>query len=305
MIDGFKLRVNDNPTIQRIFHNTKLDFKSEVSHHTGEVSNIYKAQYKGLRFEYLNFPNRQTMFIRGSLPFYYTGLSNYTNMPLTKAWEALTALIEELGLDRYATEVIKLEWGVNCPLPEEIAVNRLISNILVYKGRRPSQYGYEGDGMMFLIDLNDFSIKIYNKSAQHKGHEHSNVLRYELKVNRKNLLNRLGIYALSDLFEEHCIHALQDKLSATIEHLLFYDYSIAPETIPARSKALLLEYNNSVAWTNLLHHKPELYRKKKKAFTDQVTKASGIDWNKLLQDKVKETSNSLLQVRIKPVLQQA
>lgn len=117
MIDGFKLKVTDYPTIQQLFNSPNLDFKSEVSHHTGEVSNIYRARYKGLRFEYINSAHRQTMFIRGNLPQYYTGLSNYTNMPLTTALEGLEALIDELGLDRYATAVIKLEWGINVPLP--------------------------------------------------------------------------------------------------------------------------------------------------------------------------------------------
>jgi hypothetical protein len=46
MIDGFKLRVNDYPTIQKLFNNPKLDFKSEVSHITGEVSNLYRASTK-------------------------------------------------------------------------------------------------------------------------------------------------------------------------------------------------------------------------------------------------------------------
>jgi len=94
MIDGFKLRVNDYPTIQKLFNNPRLDFKSEVSHITGEVSNLYRALYKGLRFEYINQPTKQIMFIRGSLPFYHTRLSNYTNMPLSRTFEALRALSE-------------------------------------------------------------------------------------------------------------------------------------------------------------------------------------------------------------------
>ena len=176
MIDGFKFRVNDTPTIQKLFHNPKLDFKSEVSHITGEVSNLYRARYKGLRFEYINLPKKQIMFIPCSLPLYHTGLSNYTNTLLSRAYEGLRALVNELGLDVYSTEVIKLEWGVNFSLPQDISVNRLIQNILVYKGKSPSRHVYEGDGMMFLIDLNEFSIKIYNKSAQHQNHEHDDTL---------------------------------------------------------------------------------------------------------------------------------
>jgi hypothetical protein len=239
------------------------------------------------------------MFIRGSLPQYYTGMSNYTNMPLAKALEGIRALADELELDMYCTEVIKLEWGLNFPFPQEIAVNRFISNILVYKGKRPAYHGYEGGGMMFLIDLNDFGIKIYNKSAQRQAEDvHGNVMRYELKVNRKPLLNRMGIYSLSDLFDNRCTDALQSKLLESINHLVFYDYSIKAADVPPRNKALLLEYNNSQAWSSLMHNNQELYRKKKKSFATQVTKVSGIDWNKLLYDKVSTESEKLISTEV-------
>lgn len=203
-------------------------------------------------------------------------------------------LVDELGLYAYSTEVIKLEWGVNIYLPQDISVRRLISNILVYKGKSPSRHVYEGDGMMFLIDLNEFSIKIYNKSAQHQNHEHDNVMRYELRIERKSLLNRMGIYSVHDLFDKKKISALQDKLLETTEHLLFFDYDIKSENIPTRSKTLLFEYNNSGAWEKLMQNKPELYRKKKKSFALQVTKASGIDWNKLVHEAVDLEAKKLL-----------
>ncbi len=304
MIDGFKLKVSDALTIHQLFHNPDLDFKSATSLKTGEISNISRADYRGLRFEYVNYPHRQTMFISGNLCKYYTGLSNYTNLPLYKALEGVQALREEFALDMRTTAVLTLEWGLNIHLPRQISANRLIQNILVYKGKKPAYHGYENGGMMFRIDLSDFSIKIYNKSAQ-SGDEHGNVMRYEWKATRKPQLQRLGIYSLGDLFNKRCTDKLQKKLLETTDHLLFYDYQTKPAVIPARSRAVLLEYNHPHAWERLMHSNPEVYRKKKKSFATQVTKASGVDWNKLLREGIKEASKPLLNLEVKPVLQQA
>lgn len=145
--------------------------------------------------------------------------------------------------------------------------------------------------MMYVIDLNEFSIKIYNKSAQQNTHD--NVLRQEIKIGRKAFLNRMGIYTMADLFDTKALSAIHEKLLDVDEHLIFYDYNIQVKDVPKKTVPLLLEYNNGPAWMNLMQSNPELYRKKKRSFAKQVTKASGVDWNKLLQESVSNEAKKL------------
>src|SRR4051794_33199613 len=113
MFDFIKLKVNDPLIIQKLLNNSKINFKTEVSLDTAEAERIYHARYKTLRFELTDYPNRRTLYIRGSLPKYATGVNNYTNMPITEAWQMLEKLATEFELDMQTTEVIKLEWGLN------------------------------------------------------------------------------------------------------------------------------------------------------------------------------------------------
>ena len=224
---------------------------------------------------------------------YYTGLSNITPLSLQEAWSAIKALAMEFELDMNTTEVIKLEWGLNITLPEDMPVNCLIRNILVYKGKTPSQHVFEKNGKMYVFDLNEFSIKIYNKSAQFKEFSHTNIMRYELPIHRKAMLNKL-VFILNDLFKKKNIKALQSKLLNTIDHLIFYDYSIRPTGLPRKTLELFFEFKNATAWEKLQKANPELYRKKKIAFAKQVIKYSDLNWNKFLKEEIKQASAKLL-----------
>jgi hypothetical protein len=292
MFDFIKLKVNDLSTIERLRNNSKLNFKTEVSVGTGEeVSSVKRAHYKTLRFELIDYPNRTMLYIGGSLPKYATGVNNYINMPITDAWQMLQKLATEFDLDMLTTKVIKLEWGLNIALPISVFVDRLLNNMLVYKGRMPSREVFKNGGMMYVIDLNEFSIKIYNKSAQQNTHD--NVLRQEIKIKTKATLNRMGIYTMADLFDTKALSAIHEKLLDVDEHLIFYDYNIQVKDVSKRTIPMFLEYNNSPAWMNLMQNNPELYRKKKKSFAKQVTKVSGVDWNKLLQESVSNEAKKL------------
>src|SRR4051794_8122561 len=107
MIDFIKLKVNDPLIIEKIRNNSRINFKAQVSLDTAEAEHVYHAQYKTLRFELEDYPNRKTLYIRGSLPKYATGVNNCINMPITEAWHMLQKIATEFYLGIHTTEVIK------------------------------------------------------------------------------------------------------------------------------------------------------------------------------------------------------
>ncbi len=289
MIDGFKLRVTEREVIDKLLVHPALDFKAEVSTVSGEEGFIKRAVYKGLRFEFVNSRCKPELYIRGCLPAYSNGLNNYINLSLKESRQAMVALCQELDLPT-TTEVIKLEYGLNFPLPANISVNRFISNILVYKGKIPAERNF-GNGMMIKFDLAEFAIKIYNKGAQHRTH--SNIIRYELAVQNRSFLKRVGIHTVIDLQIPLVAKKLQSKLLDVTGHLVYYDNEIIPDSLNKRQMAEFLRFYKPQAWERLIAENPELYKKKKKAFATKVTKASGINWNKLFYERVEEEASKL------------
>ncbi len=290
MIDGFKLRITEPTAIKTILSNSSLDFRAEVSTSTGEQSPVHKAYYRSLRLKYLHSESKPVLYIGGCLPAYYTGLNNFKNLPWSQTCQAVRWLQEDLKLP-LSTAVIKLEYGLNFSLPSDISATRFIENILVYKGKLPDQERFNGAGVMARFKLAEFGFKIYDKSAQHKLH--SNVVRYELAANRKSYLNKAGIYTVDDLSKQSTLSTLQKNLVDAIRHFVFYDHDIEFSKLNRTKLKCFFQFKSAQAWERLMVNNPELYRKKRKTFATAVTKASGVDWNQLFHDNVKDESSKL------------
>lgn len=290
MIDGFKFRITNKGCIQALLSHPSLDLRINVSLNTGEVCSGYKeAKYRGLRIE---CNHEIEIFIRGNLYEYYTGQKNYQNFELKDALEALRMLESDLQIDLTKAEVIKLEWGLNVSLPETISVNRFIENILVYKGHMPNYKQYPGGGIMRTFDLNEFFIKIYDKGIQSK--KLSNLLRFELAARRKTFLRRIGIYYASDLLNNSSLKKLHSTFLKLNTHIIFCDNEIDMIRMKSRDLKLLSQLNKPLDWHCLMKKNPELYRKKKPLFRKKITELSGIDWNKYLDELIKDESTKLL-----------
>ena len=284
--DGFTFHVTSLPAIEKLLEHPNLDFTGLVSFNTGQISPYVRAKYKSLFLRYRKQKNQPYIEIRGSFPK-YIGQDNYRNMSLADTMQAAIQLLNELGLEADQLEISQLEYGVSFSLPPEIPVNRFIRSILVYKGDMPIFKGYKGGGMMIQFEKDDYGFKIYNKSAQ--KNIQSNVARHELVVNA-NQLYKLGIYTVKDMFTKRAIKALEKQLLGVIQELVFYNADVNRKNLNTRELRLLLEFCKDESWAELHDNNPESYRKKKKRFAEVVTKASGIDLNKLFYDSVANES---------------
>ena len=290
--DGFTFKIKDLPSIESIRKHSQLDFKALTSLSTGETDNSHFAKYRGLRIKHIDKCYHPEMFIRGSFPR-YKGKTNYQNMSLEDSERAVTDLLNDFGVPGEATEVTKVEYGSNLFVPHEISAHRFINNIITYKGKTPVYKGYNNGGTMILFELDEYGVKIYNKSAQ-QGLSSGNMVRTELFVNEKEQLQDLGIYTANDLFSKHVTEALSKALNDFFKHLIFYDFDIPTKSLSKKQLALFLEYSKADAWSKLQENNPDLYRKKKWSFAKHVTEASGICWNQLFPDSVANEPSTLL-----------
>src|SRR3954451_25093123 len=262
MIDGIQFKVTNRDSIESILKNPKLCFKCFYNSCSGSPNNVVQtANYKSLRFKYIQ--PRSVMHIRGNLYEYYSGLKNYENFRLHDAFEALQQIHDDFDLNIDQTEIIKLEWGLNLLLPENISARQFTNNIISYKGKSPSYTGYDNGGLLCSFDLGEIEIKIYDKGSQ-CGKE-SNLLRYEIKIKRKSWFNRHDIFSVYDLTTPSKIKKMNALFIKIIHHLIIYDYRITPKNISPKDLRMFLVLNSSQGWSMLMERNPQLYRKKKPA----------------------------------------
>jgi hypothetical protein len=232
------------------------------------------------------------MYIRGNLYEYYTGLKNYKNYGIDEALFAVLQFTIEFQINRKDVEILKLELGINIVTAISFSAKDFISFQLSYKGRRPNFKNFPGGGSMATYWFYQFNIKLYDKGVQFKkGH---NLLRYEFEIKNKSYLHRYGIFSLEDLFNYKKLERLNKVFINTIDHLIIYDTRIQPEQLSAAQKKLFLKFGNSTGWNTLMSENPSLYRKKKLAFRNTMTKVTGWNWNGWFKDSVYNESLKLL-----------
>ncbi len=294
MIDNLKLFVLDKHRFENnITDNNLVELSSKLNYITGEVL-IYPKKGKDLNLD-INITNNSATIL-GSIHKYNNiiedkGNQNYNDFNYCQIQGLIQDLIDKYDINN-DTSLTNLEFGFNLAVnkdPKQIIDN----NILMNNYKAPNKnLKYLGKGDYKEFQLTDYSIKIYNKSKQFKLN--SDILRIELKITRKRLLQSLNVYSLEDLYDEGVYLRLFQLFLDKFEGLMVVD-ELDAEIIPQNDYNKLQKYTNPNYWITVKNKKSsKVIYSLKKDFNNILNKYNLLETKSDLRDKLNSKFKELL-----------
>lgn len=288
MIDNLKLFVKDKHSFENhILNNGLVELNSKLNYHTGEVME-YPKRGRDLNLEIGITNNSGTVL--GSIHKYNNIISNngnhnYNDFSFCQIQEIILGLIDKYNISN-ATSITNLEFGFNLEIdnnPRTI----IDKSVLMYNCKPPNKnLKFSGNGDYKEFQLTDYRVKIYNKSKQFKLSK--NILRVELKITRKRLLQQLDIYSLEDLLNYNNYLRLFEFFGEKFEGLMIIDEFDA-DLIPENDYNKLLRYTNPNYWITIKDKKsPKVIYRLKSDFNKLLNKHNLLK----IKGKLREELNS-------------
>lgn len=236
--------------------NPLLYFTQEVNTTTGEIRRTNKkgkeqtpsqtAYYNDLTFKIFDTGN---IYIYGSLHKYYNkGLHNYNDFDINAIRGVLNDLNDKFDITPEQCVLRNIELGINIKTP--IEPNTILDNCFLHKTDLLVYQIHSDEGRYKQCEHSQYIVKIYNKTLhyQKKGlNPPTNLLRFELKFNKMEYFNKLGIFSLNDLLE-YGLHNFKSRLLDEWGNILYFDKSIKIDE-QKRNK-----FNNPFYWTGLINN---------------------------------------------------
>lgn len=267
MLDNLKAKVIKFKEFETYIENTgKIDLKNNINLITGELDN-YPRRGKLINLE--ASINDKSAFIKGSIHKTYNELNekgehNYNDFNYDCVKGIIMYLMNELNLKDDDTSLTNLELGFNIHLSKD-PQHFLDYNLLMYDYKDHNKdLKFSGRGDYKEFQKTDYYIKIYNKSKQYniKG---QNILRVELKILSKRLLQKLGVYSLENLLNPEVINNIYNLLAGELKKLnIIDDYS--SNDIEPEDRLMLEIFKSPNFWKRI--NKTKTYKEKDKIRED-------------------------------------
>jgi hypothetical protein len=216
--------------------------------------------------KYLNMDVRITKTaacISGSLHKFFNAYledeeQNYNDFDYSDNINVIDELSQYLEINPERTKVTNLEFGFNIVVSTD--PQRIIDrNVLLYRHSSHSKnLKFSGKGDFKEFEMTDYCMKVYNKSKQYRTKQH--ILRIEIKILMKRILERFGIYTINDLKDKEKIRKLFGFFVQQYKHILVIDDYNNNDSIPISVKNKLNKYTNPLYWHNNFNNKPDRIR---------------------------------------------
>ncbi len=252
----------------------KTDFIITVNNETGETDNKKEGEYFGMQI--IKYPSGR-IIVKGSIHKFFNRTDfNGNDFDLQNFSSALQNLETELRLKPGYCRLENIEIGVNIELPFD--PNKILQNLLFH---RSVEFNKTISGSFYYQSAKtEYIIKIYNKTAQYekklkkiapkpniKNKQEQkeinflkttiekqlkpNILRFEIKFLKMNILNDLGIMHLPDVLKPEIIKPLKKLLLKEFHEVYFYDYTMDEAKMKPLERNKLKDYRNPNYWINL------------------------------------------------------
>ncbi len=284
MIDGIEIMNLPLILSPEQIDNSPLDFKSIVSRKTGALSEKQIANYKGLWIT--KYSTGRTV-LKGSITTFKHG-NNCKNLKFKELNNTIDELCNVLEIDPKQTLLNGVEIGVNIKL--KYSPDVFLNELLAWSKTKPLQW-INKDENYLQFKRSQITLKIYSKSKQYNLSNH--LLRYELRVDKMNYINKIGIRTLADLQDRNKLKEFSKMCINSFDELIYYDETINLKALKVTDKRFLERCNNPKYWINsTLHH--NTVRKNKKKFISLV-KEHGTNNFHNIKKLIEERFNLLLE----------
>lgn len=296
MIDFVKIRVQ-NPDIQKIRNNLRLEWFQRTSERTGEVKE-YTSNFHGITFE---IKNNQYLNISGSIHKFWNSLhglgeQNYNDFRFENLAGVIIEFCKMFDLVPCFCILTNIEFGVN--VSPTIPANEILRSVINHKGK-PFSREYTENKKFRECERQRYIIKIYNKGLHYN--QPGNILRFENKTIKMIHIQETGIKTLQDLLNAGKIYRLGVILRRNFDDLLFYDYTIQETGLSAIKRLILTHGQTPVYWVNLLETNPSNYYKKRQRLKDLVREHGTKDIQQIVGCLITQKWNELLRIDPEPL----
>jgi hypothetical protein len=257
MIDFVKCIIKDMPP-EILKSNRLLSFKTELCERTGVLGKSF-AYYQGLKFIVFSptiaNPTGRITF-EGSLhKFFNKGRHNFNDFGVSDVIMVFKDLDLLFGISASNCVLKQLELGVNINPP--ISSKLVVRSCFLHGTKRFGWQSTRDEGQYIKSDCSRKTIKIYDKAIHYrkKGYKMPyEILRYEVKFKKMEILNKSGIYTLSDLVNRGLSDLAKGFLIKEWKRVLFCDEVIIKQSGYSQ-KYIDLNY-----WLNLTENNYELFK---------------------------------------------
>ncbi len=252
MVDNIRAYMLDKESFDfRTEEMETVELKSRFNCQTGEIEEYpKKGRYYNMQVEL----QKDKSFITGSLHKLFNLIlngeeHNYNDFSFCELEQSLDLMCDELYIRPLSTKVTNVEFGLNINLP--IDADRFLNHmLLMYDFKAPNRNEtFNGRGNYREFKKSDYSFKIYNKSKHYK--QKGNVVRFEIKITRSRLLEKMQIYNLEDLRSQDVIIRLFQFLLEQFDKLLIVDLQGMKKVLDKRHIEFICDYSNPYYWNSV------------------------------------------------------
>lgn len=249
MVDYVKILVL-NPNIEKLLSSKKLNFKSKISHSTGEISRKYIAKY---HFCKITVYETGTVLFSGSIHKLWNSINdrysgskypiigyNANNFKIDEIILSIEHLEKLLHSKAEHLKIQNIEFGLNLGLNYDPSL--FIKGLLYHKGKM-FEYKYENNFAQ--VEHQQYNLKIYNKSKQYNLK--NRIIRIEVKIKKSTLLRHLNINTIQDLKIMNT-SKIPEFLSKHIDEVVYYDYTINKKKLNKKERTNLNSFSNPRYW---------------------------------------------------------
>lgn len=222
-----------------------------VNEKTGQrVNDIRTTHLRGLDLKLKPSINEgYNLLINGSLhKFHNCGEHNADQFTFAKLLQSIDSLIDILGISADKCLVHGLEIGVNVSLP--FSPLRVLKNLVCYRSRPFTQINKRNISKGLQCSLTQYRVKVYDKAKQ-SDIDCGNVLRFEVAVDKMQVLSKYGIVTLADLQcigkVKHLIGVLEEALNL----IVWTDTTVNLNKLSNREQKQWLYFSNPKTWQQL------------------------------------------------------
>ncbi|RTY89636.1 hypothetical protein [Flavobacterium sp. GT3R68] len=286
MIDNIKLFVLDKHRLEnQIINNGLVELSTTLNYFTGEVEE-YPKRGKDSNLNVTITLHSATLL--GSIHKYKNimegkGDQNHNDFNFDEIQDVIRGLIKKYHIEK-DTKITNLEFGFNLEVskdPQLILDNNVLMNNYIAPNKNLK---FSGRGDYKEFQLTDYRIKIYNKSKQYKLK--TNLLRIELKIINKRLLQKLKINCLEDVMDKEVINRLFKLFMERFEGLCIVDFFDTGK-VPQNDCDKLNKYTNPNYWIRIKSEiSPKRISALKRDFNYLLNKYELLKMKKAIREKL-------------------
>ena len=234
--------------------------------------------------------------IRGSLHKNHYKGENWQPFKFSDLQYQIRHICTSLFIEPESARISGLEFGVNIVTPFNVKAF-LDNNVIDYKHKVFENYKRDKNGLELGLHciFSQYEIKLYNKGKQNKLDY--NLMRFEKKCKKMQVLKKMGILYLSDLLDKAKVYSLKPILLRAWNDILIFDIEdseMLSIEISDDDKRFLLDGHNHKYWGKIKENDRNRFNYQRRKYRELV-KRFGLNYHSLVYDKIGETWDSLFE----------